>query len=242
MAEWIRCFHPTSNGAVRLVCFPHAGGAASFFFPASAALQPRAEVLAVQYPGRQDRQSEPALDDVPTLAEQAFDALRPWFADRLVFFGHSLGAAVAFEVARQMERETGVAPVHVVASGRRAPSRPYSERVHLLDDEGIVAELERMGGTDPALLRHEGLLRMILPTLRCDYQADELYEAPASAKLASPITVFVGDDDPTTTLDQARAWQDHTTGDFAMEVFGGGHFYLTDHTDEVMERLTGLLD
>jgi hypothetical protein len=55
---WIRSHHPAPGAGVRLACFPHAGGAAGYWFPLSAALTPGIEVLSVQYPGRHDRLRE----------------------------------------------------------------------------------------------------------------------------------------------------------------------------------------
>ncbi|TYB44917.1 thioesterase II family protein [Actinomadura chibensis] len=238
---WARAFHPAPDAAARLVCFPHAGGAASFYFPVSAALRPGTEVLAVQYPGRQDRRAEDPITDLQVLADRVFEALRPRLADRPAFFGHSMGAVVAFEVARRMEREDGVSPAVLVASGRRAPSRRRAESVHLRDDDGIVRELKRLNGTGSVLLEDAELLRTFLPAVRGDYRAIETYECPPGPPLTCPITVFTGDDDPHVTLDEARAWRDHTTGAFDLQVFQGGHFYLTARPKETLARLTDVL-
>ncbi|TDB95509.1 alpha/beta fold hydrolase [Actinomadura sp. 7K534] len=153
---WIRRFHPAPEAATRLVCFPHAGGSAPFYFPVSATLSPGVEVLTVQYPGRQDRRNEPPIGHIPALADAVFEALRPWLADRPALFGHSMGSVVAFEVARRME-EHSTPPRVLVASGRRAPSRYRGESVHQRDDEGILAELRKLSGTDPRLLADEEL-------------------------------------------------------------------------------------
>src|SRR5215203_6385281 len=105
---WARCFHPAPDAPAQLVCFPHAGGSASFYFPVSAQLSPTAEVFALQYPGRQDRRKESSPDDLATLADQVYEALRPRLKDRpTTFFGHSMGATLAFEVARRLEADGG---------------------------------------------------------------------------------------------------------------------------------------
>lgn len=103
---------------------PHAGGAASYYFPVSRALSGQVEVLAVQYPGRQDRYAEPAIGNVENLAAAIFRELPPEDLDRTWLFGHSMGAAVAFEVARLMERELDRSPLGIILSGRRAVPVP----------------------------------------------------------------------------------------------------------------------
>ncbi|MDI5968716.1 thioesterase II family protein [Streptomyces sp. SL13] len=234
---WIRRFHPAPAAGERLVCFPHAGGSASFFLPVSTALSPGVEVLAVQYPGRQDRRAEPGIPSVPDLADRIAQALTGWDDKPLTFFGHSMGAAVAFEVARRMEAE-GRGPVRLFASGRNAPSRPRDENVHLRDDAGLIAELRKLNGTDSSLLEDEELLAMILPATRSDYTAIETYRCAEETQVACPVTVLVGDDDPKTTLDDARAWKLHTTGPFDMRIFNGGHFYLSRRSAEVLAVLS----
>lgn len=231
---WVRRYHPAPDASTRLVCFPHAGGSASFYFPVSAALNGVADVAALQYPGRQDRHTEKGIDSIAELADRAHEALRPCSDRPLVFFGHSMGAVLAFEVALRFERD-GQGPVHVFASGRRAPSTYRPEDVHLRDDDGIIAEMRKLSGTDPRVLGNDEVLRMVLPAIRSDYTAIEKYRADPGATIAAPITVLTGDADPRTTLDEARAWEQHTTGGFDLKVFPGGHFYLTEHATEVIE-------
>ncbi|MFF3226934.1 thioesterase II family protein [Nocardia suismassiliense] len=234
--RWIRRFRPTPAPTIRLVCFPHAGGSASFYFPMSAALPETVDVLAVQYPGRQDRRTDPCVEDIGTLAERIYRAVRPWTDVPTAFFGHSMGAILAFEVAHRLERDGGVLD-RLFASGRRAPSRHRDERVHLGDDETVVNELRRLDGTDTALLDDEEVRRMILPAIRGDYKAIETYRCPPGRILRSPITALVGDDDEKTTLDEAHDWARHTTAAFDLCVFPGGHFYLIEQREAVLDRI-----
>jgi surfactin synthase thioesterase subunit len=233
---WVRCYHPGS-GTAKLVCFPHAGGAASYFFPMSDALRPQATVLSVQYPGRQDRRTEPLVDDLHRLADLAYAALYDVIDENTVFFGHSMGATVAFEVALRMQEERGTEPAGVVVSGRRAPSRSRDEHVHRLSDPQLVAEVKSLSGTAGTLLDDEEVLRLVLPVLRNDYRAIETYRARPLRTLTCPVTAFVGDADPKVSIDEARDWGRHTTGPFALEVFPGGHFYLADRAADVAARV-----
>jgi surfactin synthase thioesterase subunit len=234
-SAWVRRFRPSADSDFRLVGFPHAGGSASYYYPLSAALAPRVETLAVQYPGRQDRRSEKCLDNIPDLADEAFAALRGWTDRPFVFFGHSLGSILAFEVARRLE-EAGEGPLWLFASGYPAPSRLRGGTVHQRDDAGLVDELLTAGGTDPRWLADEELLATILPAVRSDYRAIETHSRQYGA-LSCPITMFVGDADPQTTADEADAWRAHTSGSFDLRVFPGGHFYLDKHQAAIAEAI-----
>ncbi|MGW7355329.1 thioesterase II family protein [Streptomyces sp. NPDC054802] len=243
-ALWLRRFHPAADLPVRLVCFPHAGGSASFFHPVSARFSSAADVIALQYPGRQDRRKEPCVQDLGTLADLIVDELLTLDEKPTVFFGHSMGAVLAFETAWRLEQKGAHEPKSVIASGRRGPSTTRAETVHRRGDDGIIAELRLLNGTNPDLLGDEEVLRMALPAIRGDYEAIEKYHCPAGRTLRCPVTVLTGDADPRTSLAEARAWQEHTEGAFRMEVYPGGHFFLTDHIRAVgdeMARELGIL-
>jgi surfactin synthase thioesterase subunit len=233
---WIRRFHPSDDAPTRLVCLPHAGGSAPFFVPVSAALQGEVDVLAVQYPGRQDRRAEPCLESVQELAERIVPELEPWLDRPFALFGHSMGASIGFEVTRRLE-ELGTPPVALFASGRRAPSSVRDERVHLGDDDALIAELRGLSGTEPEILGDEELLRMILPALRGDYRVAETYRYRPGPPLSCPVVAMVGEDDPKVTLDEARAWEGHTSGPFTLRTFAGGHFFLVRHANEIIAEL-----
>jgi surfactin synthase thioesterase subunit len=233
---WSRRYHPAGNAAARLVCLPHAGGSAPFFYPVSATLSPLVDVVAIQYPGRQDRRAEPAIDRIAELADRIHDVLLGQDDSPLTLFGHSMGALVGFEVARRLEA-SGRIPVRLFASGRRAPSTHRDEAVHLRDDAGILAEIRRMDGTASSVLGDDEMMRAALPALRADYRATETYTCPPRTTVSCAVTALIGDNDPKTTAEEARAWAEHTTGAFDVRVFPGGHFYLTSQADEVIKLL-----
>ncbi|MEV0221364.1 alpha/beta fold hydrolase [Streptomyces sp. NPDC050704] len=240
---WIRRYHPAQDSEIRLLCLPHAGGSASFYLPVSQALPPRIEVLAVQYPGRQDRRLEPCVESIPELADQLLPLILEEWTDRpLALFGHSMGASLAFELAGLLEQRAGVVPVMLFASGRRAPSRfRVEDDVHGRGDEALLAEIKRLAGTDSRILGDDEVLRMVLPAIRSDYRAAELYRPERVHRVSCPVTALVGDADPKAPLDDVRAWREHTSGAFAMDVFPGGHFYLTEQAPRVIRRVTDAL-
>lgn len=234
---WCRRYRPARNATARLVCLPHAGGSAPFFLPVAAAHSPGVDVVAIQYPGRQDRRGERPLDTMDELADAITAVLLAQPELPLTVFGHSLGAIVGFEVVRRLEA-AGQPPVRLFASGRRAPSTSHDDTVHLRDDAGILAEIRRLNGTASSVLGNDELMQAALPSLRADYKVAETYRCQPQDTVACPVTVLTGDSDPKTSLDEANEWARHTTAEFDLHVYPGGHFFLTDHVPAINQLLS----
>lgn len=238
--RWLRRFRPNSSARVRLVCFPHAGGSASFYHPVAMAHAAAADVVVLQYPGRQDRRREPLLGSVAEYVSHIAPLLAREPRLPTVYFGHSMGAVLAFETAVALAG-TAAAPRAVLASGRRAPVTHRDERVHLRDDDDLLTDMRRLNGTQAHLLGNEEILRMALPAVRSDYRVIETYQATPDRTVDCPITVMVGEDDPKTTVAEADRWREHTTGAFRIRTFSGGHFFLAEHQNVVNRELATTL-
>ncbi|WP_432113028.1 thioesterase II family protein [Streptomyces sp. S1] len=234
---WLRGFEPPPGrggpppGAVRLFCFPHAGGAASALRPLAQALAGTLDVLVAQYPGRQDRRLEEPLDDIGALA----DALAAEVAGRIegpyALFGHSMGAVLAYEVARRLAADRE--PAALVLSARGAPGPGPGRHDRLRTDDDIVRAVARLGGTTPEVLRDPELREMVMPALRADYRALGAYAWRPGPPLTVPFTLLVGDRDPVVDVEQVERWGGFTTGGTRLRVFDGGHFFLDAHLAEV---------
>ncbi|WP_066363826.1 thioesterase II family protein [Herbidospora mongoliensis] len=224
---WLRRYHVGPAATAELVCFPHAGGAAAYWFPLSALLAPGVEVLAVQYPGRQDRHREPPVTDLHELADRLAEALGEPVARPRVFLGHSMGASLAYEVAVRLEGRTGAAPAGLILSGRRAPSRrrPSPEPS---GDAALLARVRALGGTDADRLTDPDVLELVLPALRGDHRALAGYRDTPGAPISCPVTAFAGELDEEAPVEDVAAWRHHTTGPFDLRVFPGGHFFIAD--------------
>ncbi|MFI1075507.1 thioesterase II family protein [Streptomyces puniciscabiei] len=244
-STWFRRFTTASGDGPRLVCFPHAGGSATAFKDLAHRLPANFDVVCVQYPGRQDRYAEPPFTALAPLIEAVAEELtRELAADPgrpYALFGHSMGALVAFETARLLARGELPGPQRLFLSGRGGPETD-SVAYALFDDADVLADVRRLGGTDQAMLEDPDLLELVLPALRADYKALGTYGWRGGEPLAVAVTALTGDSDPMTRVEDAHTWRAYTTGDFAVKVFSGGHFYLFDHLDGVAAAVTeGLL-
>ncbi|MEU7006236.1 alpha/beta fold hydrolase [Streptomyces sp. NPDC046332] len=240
-SRWLRRFDPPSGqggdvtGAPRLFCFPHAGGAASALRSLAQTLAPTLDVLVAQYPGRQDRRLEEPIDDIGRLADALAIEVSGQVEGPYAFFGHSMGAVLAYEVARRLSAQRG--PATLILSGRGAPMPEPGRHDRLRTDDDIVRAVSALGGTTPQVLRDPELREMVMPALRADYRAIGSYGWQPGPPLTVPFTVLVGDGDPVVTVEQAQSWQKFTTAGARTHVFSGGHFFLDAHLAEVSEAV-----
>ncbi|NYZ14607.1 thioesterase [Azospirillum sp. RWY-5-1] len=238
--RWFRRYGVATAPAGRLLCFPPAGAAAGFYRRWGSFAPPGLEILAVQYPGREDRIAEPLCDGMAALADGIAGAAATLTDLPLALFGHSMGAAVAFEVARRLEG-AGVRVEHLFVSGRPPPHRQRPKTIHRQDDDGIIAEVVRLGGTARAVLENEDLRAFVIPQIRNDFRLSETYEGRIAPPVRAPLSVFIGDADSEVSADEAADWAAGTTGTFTLASYAGGHFYLNDHTARLVRDLAARL-
>lgn len=228
----------------RLVCLPHAGGAPTFYRDWPELIGPAVDVLAVCYPGRQDRFHESAITEMAELAEAVATILVP-LADRpLAVFGHSMGAAVGYEAARLLRDRHGIELSYLFLSAMAPPHLLRRRSRHLLDDDALAAELLAQGGTEPEVLADEELRAFVLPAVRADFRLIETYRHDDDAKpLDTPIVAYHGAEDPYADARAVREWRRWTSATAGTMTFPGGHFYprealaLKTLTTDVRERL-----
>jgi len=241
MSRWLRTFVPRPDAELCLVCFPHAGGSATAYHDWVADLPDRIEVVAVQYPGRADRLGEPAHTTMSALADAVVDALEDLVERPYALFGHSMGAAVAYETAVRLRQRGSPAPIRLVVSGREAPRLSHLGTVHRGGEPALVAELHRFGFTQPALLHNPELRAVLLATMAADCELIETYRPTSTTPLTCPISAVVGEYDPELTVEEAAGWGEVTSGGFDLTVFPGDHFYLVPHRRQLLDALARCL-
>lgn len=234
--RWLITARPKPGAAVRLFCFPFAGGAASAYRQWGDLVGPEIEVTAVQLPGREMRLREPPFDRVGPLVKAAADVLEGALDARpYAVFGHSMGALIGFELVRELRRRGRTLPVALVASGRNAPHLPPRDPLmHPLPHDEFVDRLRRFEGTPQAVLEHQELMEMLVPLLRADFAVNEAYDHVPEAPLDLPLLAMGGDADEEVSHGGLEAWEGYTTGPFALRVYPGGHFFLNPLAGEVV--------
>lgn len=239
--RWFRVHTPRPYARLRLLCLAHAGGSASFFRHWAALLPDTVEVLAVQYPGREERLDEPMLDEMDALAGALADAclMHPGLRQTpYVLFGHSMGGAVAYELCRHLRRAGGRMPASLVLSACESPARHQGGALHQQDDATLLAEMGRLGASQLDWSAHPELAQLVLPAMRNDYRLIERWQpAEAHAPLDLPLEVLIGQDDSELDEADARDWARYTTRGCRLTAYPGGHFYLLPHREAVLQHL-----
>jgi len=212
---------------LNLFCFPYAGGAASLYKGWIRHLPPTVQAVLVELPGRGSRLRSPSIVSFPALIAALGEAIEPFVDAPFVFFGHSMGALIGFELARFLRRQHQRLPEALLVSGSPAPQIPdkYPKTYDLPKDE-FIAELHRLGGTPKEALENAELMELMIPVLRADFELIQNYDYSAEAPLACPITAYGGLHDYEVTAEMLAAWKEQTASTFSLHMLPGDHFFL----------------
>ncbi len=231
-----------SGAGTRLFCFPHAGGGAAAFAAWQAGSPRQLHVCPVRLPGRESRIAEAPFDRMEALVKALAGAIEPYLAQPFALFGHSMGAVVAFELARLLRQRTLPSPMMLFVSGARAPQfRRHHVPPPPPSDAELVGEMRRLEGTPGDLLDDPAALRAVLPALRADTALYRNYVYAEDRPLDCPIRAYGGEDDPDVRRNHLEAWAEQTQASFGLRLYPGGHFFLRSCWREVLANLTAEL-
>lgn len=236
---WFSTYGLPQNGKARAFAFPCSGaGTMSYYQWAKYLDGSEMDFVGVQLPGRENRLREKPIADLPLLLESLVPAISPWLGKPFVFFGHSMGALIAFELCRALCRKGLPLPQRLFVSAFRSPQMPNPNReLHKLPDLGIIDSLRKYGGTPVQVLANKELMAVFLPVLRADFSLHETYRYQEEAPLPCPITALAGAGDKVVRPEYMVNWRQQTTSGFELVQYEGGHFFLHGHMDAIMQRL-----
>jgi acyl transferase domain-containing protein/surfactin synthase thioesterase subunit len=236
---WITPLQRNPQARLRLFCFPYAGAGASIFRTWLKDVPPEIEICPIQLPGRENRLKETPFTRLSPLIQALAPFLRPYLDIPFAFFGHSLGALLSFELAREFRKQNFPSPVHLFVSGSRAPQIPDLDvPIHRLPEPKFLESLRRLNGTREEVLQNPELLQVFLPALRSDFAILETYFYATQERLDCPITAFGGMEDSKVSHEQLDAWRNQTSGEFKLQLFPGDHFFLHHHRKALLDAIS----
>ena len=232
-----------SNADLSFICFPYAGGSPSAYSSWMDWLPDELEVLFINPPGRGTRFSDTPHKKMVTLVDEIEEGLTPLINKPFIFFGHSLGSRVAFEVAIRLLEKYNLKPTHFIASGSNAPQYiKDSEKISQLPKLEFINKLKKYGGTPKEILENEELLDVFMPLLRADFKLFEDYLFEKNQVLDCPFSLFSGVYDDCVTLKGLKSWSEVFTVEHEIEYFSGGHFFIDECKGQFSNRVISILN
>ncbi len=236
--RWFESLAAVHTPQLRLFCFPYGGGNAHVFRDWQLYLGPEIDVCLVHLPGRARRMGERPRTRLAPLVEELADLIGAEIPGRFAFYGHSMGALIAFELTRTLRRRGQDVPAHLFLSACRAPTAIRSvPPTYNLSAPDFMAKIARLRGTPKEFFEHPEIQNALLPLLRADFEITDTYDYVPESPLACPITIYGGDRDELATQEQLAPWKQETLTDYRCEVFAGDHFFIQSHKADFLRIL-----
>lgn len=234
-STWFVCPKVNPQAETRLFIFPYAGGTPAAFANWSAE---KIETSIAHYPGRGSRYNESPINKLITLVDKITDAIQPLLDKPFIFFGHSMGGVIAFELIRHLRQLKLPQPNILFVSACSAPQLPDPHPpIHALPDAEFIKSLQELNGIPAEVVYHSELMELLLPTLRADFEAIESYQFnPNELSLDCPIIAFGGLDDPRVSRERLEGWALHTNN-FKAQYFPGDHFFINMNKGAIIAEI-----
>lgn len=237
-SPWFEHTSQIKRPILRLFVFPYAGGSVQAFQSWSGYFPVEVDLCLVNLPGHGKRFGERAFVRLTRLVEVLADQIACEIQPPFIFYGHSMGALVSFELARELFRRYGDGPSHLFLSGHGAPHLPKSEPdTFNLPDSEFIANLKRLNGTPLQLLNDPEARQIFLPMLRADFEVVNTYEYRDAQPLLCPLSIYGGLQDMDVPVASLSAWEVHTSATCKVRLFEGDHFFIHDSRSEFVQIL-----
>ena len=242
-SKWFTVPRPNPQASLRLFCFPYAGGSSIIYRPWAALLPNHIELIVIELPGHHTRIAEPLYTNLMLAADELGAAIRSMLDRPAAFFGYSMGALMAHEVAQRLYQAHDMVLNHLFVAACRAPELPATEPPsYNLPADAFRERLIASNGTPPEVLNNRELYGLMEPILRADFQMCNTYQPRVQPPLPFPVTVFGGLQDPSVAQPDLAAWKRVTTQGFRLHMLPGDHFFLTAHHQQLVEAISRSLE
>ncbi|MBE5096681.1 thioesterase [Bacillus thuringiensis] len=222
-----------------LFCLPYAGGSESIYANWKKYLDPSIELHAIKLSGRGKRFNESLYSSLDKAIEDIYSQIKPYLHKPFIFFGHSMGSLLAYELAYKVKQLNGVNPFHMFLSGGKTPQGYANEnkKIHLFPNEEFKNEIKQMGGTPQEILDNPELLDIFIPILKSDFKIIENYIFSSdNFKFDCNITVLHGRKDDISEEEILR-WKLYTKKNCNIVPFEGGHFFINECTESIVKLI-----
>ncbi|URM90689.1 alpha/beta fold hydrolase [Streptomyces sp. MRC013] len=228
--------------SVRLFCLPYGGGGTSIYAAWPSLFPDDVEVCPVELPGRLTRWREKAFERAEPLVDELATALSGELDVPYALFGHSMGALLAFELARALRRRGAAEPRVLFVSGAPAPQlRRRHRQIHDQPDDVVVGRLRELGAVPEEVYAEPELLDLLMPTIRADFSVVETYVHRPEPPLGCPVVAFAGTEDREVPADRVDPWHEQTTGGFTRRLLPGDHFFLHSARTALLDSVRAAL-
>lgn len=232
---------PRPQARVRLLCFSYAGGSSGTYIPWLKNLPEEVELAVVQLPGRGVRMADSPYDNMDTLVKDVFIALSKLPTKPCVFFGHSMGARVAYELTLMLVRHRYTLPLHVIASASSAPCVPRKKKpIYALPDDEFIAEVAGLNGSSEEVLADREIMELLMPTLRADFKIVETYLNKSQYIIPTTVSVFSGKDDDLENH-EIEPWLSLFSSNTGIHWVDGDHFFVDKNRDGTLTMLNKVI-
>ena len=234
-------YHQNDGARVRLICFSNAGGGPSMFRQWHSFLDNDVDVWAAAYPGRDTLIGEDLSQTMSALISYYISDLSLFSGAKIIFYGHSFGALVAYSLAKML-KSLGCSPDVLCVGARRSPTMKSRERIDLYSDKKLIEQLATFGGIPDVLLNDNEMLNYFLPHIRNDLTLNEETIPLSNIKLDVPIFAFSSPADVLVLPKEIRAWGDCTHAFFENISLSGGHFFTKNNQRVFFDQINRIVD